>query len=360
MDDGGGAAAAAPQFVVVGAGGIGGVVGAHFARAGHAVLLVDVSAEHVASIRERGLSVEGLAGFTIRVPAVTPAGLAKALGGAPARTVLLAVKAHHTVEALEPVLPLLDGDGVVVSLQNGLNERDIAERAGARRTIGAFVNFGADYLGPGRVLLASTAELYLGELDGRMTDRLERLGATFREAFLPHTTVTPNIWGYLWGKLGYAAMLFATAATDETMAAAFAKRTYHPLLANLAAEVVRVADAEGVRCEGFSGYDPDVMRFRTPRDWDGIHRVLDRRAEVNGRSLNSHNGIWRDIVVKRRRTEVDSQLGAVVRVAHTRGVPVPLNERVIEVIHELESGRRAMSSGNVDELCRLSDAVYPS
>jgi hypothetical protein len=50
----------------------------------------------------------------------------------------------------------------------------------------------------------------------------------------------------------------------------------------------------------------------------------------------------------------------VVRIARTRGVPVPLNERVIEVIHELESGRRAMSPGNVDELCRLSDAVYPS
>lgn len=359
MDGSGAAPGAAPEFIVVGAGGIGGVVGAHFARAGRTVLLVDSAAPHIAAIRAHGLSVEGRAHFTVGVPAMTPAELPGALGGASARTVLLAVKAHHTVEALEPLLPLLDANSVVVSLQNGLNERDIAERIGAGRTIGAFVNFGADYLGAGRVLLASTAELYLGELDGRMTGRLEALGKTFRDAFLPHTTLTGNIWGYLWGKLGYASMLFATATTDETMAEAFANRRHHPLLANLAAEVVRVADAEAVQCEGFSGYDPGVMRFRTPRDWDGIHRVLDRRAEVNRQSLNSHNGIWRDIVVKRRRTEVDSQLGAVARIARAHGVLVPLNERVIGMIHELESGRRAMSAGNMDELCRLNEDVYP-
>ncbi|HLN11742.1 MAG TPA: 2-dehydropantoate 2-reductase, partial [bacterium] len=118
----------APQFIVIGAGGIGGVTGAHLARAGYAVLLVDRAREHVRAVAERGLAVEGAASFHVRVPAVTPDALAPALAGRAARTVLLAVNAQDTAAALEPVVPLLGEESVVVSMQNGLNERLIAER----------------------------------------------------------------------------------------------------------------------------------------------------------------------------------------------------------------------------------------
>jgi len=347
------------RFVVVGAGGIGGSVGAHFARAGHDVLFVDSLLPHVEAIARDGLSVEGQSTFRVRVPAVTPAGLAGALDGRPLETVLLAVKAHHTAAALEAVAPLLDARGVIVSLQNGLNERLIARRVGAERTMGAFVNFGADYLGPGRVKLSSRAELYLGELDGRMTDRLERLGAIFREAFLEHTQLTDNIWGHLWGKLGYVSMLFATATIDDSMGDAFADPRSRSLLANLAGEIVRVADAEGVRSVGFSGYDADAMRFTTPRDWAAIHRCLDQRVIVNRQSLNTHNGIWRDMVIKHRPTEIDAQLGVVVDVARAHGLATPLNERVIDLIHDLEAGRRGRGPANIEELRALNEAVYP-
>src|SRR5262249_6995553 len=185
-----------------------------------------------------------------------------------------AVKEMHTTAALEPVVPLLGAQSFVVSMQNGLNERVIASRIGTAKTLGAFVNFGADYLAPGRIMYGGAGALYLGELDGTMTARLEELGRTFRGAFLENTQLTDNIWGYLWGKLGYASMLFATAVVDETMADVLANPANRPLLANLAGEVVRVADAEGVRCEDFDGYEPDAMRFAHPRDWQGVERSL--------------------------------------------------------------------------------------
>ncbi len=346
------------HFTVIGAGAIGGTIGAHLGRAGHDVLLVDTVEEHVNAIERSGLTIEGNRTFQVRVPAATVASLTDALGGRPPEAVLLAVKAMHTSVALEPVVPLLGPESFVVSMQNGLNETVIAKRIGAEKTVGAFVNFGADYLGPGRIMYGGAGALYLGELDGRMSPRLQQLGAVLKDAFLERTTLTQNIWGYLWGKLGYASMLFATAVVDETMSEVLADPRCRSLLANLAGEVVAVADAEGVRSEGFDGYDPNAMRFATPRDWDGIQRSLDRLVAFNRHSLKQKSGIWRDLAVRRRRTEVDVQIGAVVDVGRRAGVRAPLNEHLVAVIHDLEDGRREMRRENLDELRRLDEEWY--
>jgi len=282
------------HFTVIGAGAIGGTIGAHLVRAGHDVLFVDADTKHVDAIDHSGLTIEGKDTFHVRAPAVTVAGLADALRGRPPEVVLLAVKAMHTTPALEPVVPLLGTQSFVVSMQNGLE----------------------------------------------------------------NTQLTSNIWGYLWGKLGYASMLFATAVVDETMADVLADPVYRPLLANLAGEVVRVADGEGVRSEGFDGYDPNAMRFAHPRDWDGIERSLDRLADFNRRSLKQKSGIWRDLAVRHRRTEVDDQIGLVVAAARHRGFAVPLNDHLVETIHDLESGRRPMAAGNLESLRRLSEEMY--
>src|SRR6185312_613436 len=96
-----------------------------------------------------GLAIEGpVEAFTIEAPAVSPEELPDEL-----HAVLLAVKSQHTGDALAAIAPRLADDGFVVSLQNGVNEPEIAAQIGERRTVGAFVNFGADYLEPGRIFL---------------------------------------------------------------------------------------------------------------------------------------------------------------------------------------------------------------
>jgi len=114
-----------------------------------------------------------------------------------------------------------------------------------------------------------------------------------------------------------------------------------------------------VRSEGFDGYEPGAMRFATPRNWAGIRESLDRLTVFNRKSLKQKSGIWRDLAVRHRPTEVDHQLGPVVEIARTHGLALPLNERLIEVIHDLETGRRVMARENLAELRGLSDAAYP-
>jgi 2-dehydropantoate 2-reductase len=180
-----------------------------------------------------------------------------------------------------------------------------------------------------------------------------------KAAFVANTRVTDKIWGYLWSKEGYGAMLFASATTDDTMANVLGDAVNRSLLANLAGEVVRVAEAEGVRCEPFDGFEPDAMRFATPRDWARIRRSLDSLAELNHRSLKQKSGIWRDLAVRHRPTEVDAQIGIVSEIGRTHGISVPLIDRVLELIHEIERGDRRMHPANLEGLRTLDKRSYP-
>src|SRR5919107_3579959 len=154
-------------ILIWGAGAIGGTLGAYLARAGEDVLLVDIVEAHVDAIKRGGLFIEGpVETFRQPVGAAMPAEVKGRF-----KRIILAVKAHHTRDAVRALKPHLADDGTVLSAQNGLNEIIIAEEVGAERTIGCFVNFGADWLEPGRILFGNRAAVAGGEIDGRATER---------------------------------------------------------------------------------------------------------------------------------------------------------------------------------------------
>ena len=305
------------DYVVVGAGAIGGTIGARLARDGHDVLLCDADPEHVAAINEHGLRIEGpVERFSVHAPAVSPDGLPESLNA-----VLLAVKTQHTAAALDAIVPRLESTGFILSLQNGVNEPAIADRVGEERTVGAFVNFGADYIAPGQIFVGGKGSLYVGELDGRESERVARL---VRD--LPDAKSTRNILGFLWGKEAYGAMLFATAVSDLSIADALAEPRYRPLFVRLAREVLAVSP---VPVEPFDGFDPG--------DLDGS---IDRLVEFNRRSAKTHSGIYRDLAVRKRNAET----------AILEDLDAPLVRRTLELIHQIEDGGRVCEVSNLELL----------
>lgn len=336
------------EITIVGAGAIGGTVGAYLARAGHTVTFCDSAAEHVAAINARGLRVSGWDGeLTARARALSPAELRGPLG-----LVLLAVKAQHTAAAMAAVAPLLADDGAVVSLQNGLNEQTIAAMVGAGRTIGCLVNFSADYLEPGLIHYGGPGVFKIGELDGRITPRLERLRELLG-AWGP-VEATDNIWGYLWGKLGYGNMLYATALADASMADVIDR--HRPVMVELAAEVYEVAARLGIRPEPFDGVEPRLYYPRAGRDEAALAAALDALVARRRRDQKQRSGIWRDLMVRRRRTEVDEQLVPVVRHGEALGLGLPLTRLLVERIHGMEQGAVAPDWAHLDELEALRRA----
>lgn len=330
-------------MVIWGAGAMGGSIGAWLHRAGHDVLLVDDDDAHVSAINERGLRIEGpVDEFTAPASAVLP----KDVPG-PVHRVYLAVKAHHTTAALEGLMPFLADEGYVVSVQNGLNERVIARRIGVHRTVGCFVNFGADVLRPGVVMRGNRGAVVVGELDGGNTPRIREVQATLAD-FDPEARITENIWGFLWAKLAYGALLFATALTEASIADVLASNRHRPVLIELAREVMRVAEARRVRPEPFDGFDPRAFAPDAPSTEAAAS--LDDLVAFNRASAKSHSGVWRDLAVRKRRTEVDAQIAPIAELGAEAGVPTPLVSRLVELVHEVEEGARAQAWATLDAL----------
>ncbi|HEX8008231.1 MAG TPA: amidase family protein [Trebonia sp.] len=307
------------RYILLGCGAIGGTVAAGLVRDGHEVLVSDADPAVVAAISARGLRIEGpVESFTAPVRAVMP-------GDLPAEVdcpVLVAVKAHHTAAAAASLAGRLRDDACVVSLQNGLNAEVLASAVGKARVVEAFVNFGADVLEPGVVLRGNRATFMIGELDGSITDRVRSLAADIADA-----EVTGNILGYLWAKLAYGAMLAATAVSDLPIADVLDDPGYAPLLHELARQVLVQAP---VPLMPFDGFDP--------ADLAGSLRTL---ARFNRGSAKTHSGIYRDLAVRRRPTEVPAMFGEL---------DGPLVRRVVELIQAIEQGKRFCTRENLDLL----------
>ncbi len=330
-------------IVVWGAGAMGGSIGASLIRGGEDVLFVDTDDAHAGAIREHGLRITGpIDDFTVAADCVRPEAVDPGI-----RTVLLAVKAHHTEAALSSIEPILTEDGFVVSVQNGLNELVIAERIGADRTVGCFVNFGADVVEPGVVMRGNRGAVVVGELEGGHGSRVRALHQLLR-LFEPDAVLSDNIWGYLWGKLAYGSILFATALTDASIADVLDSVEHRPLLIGLAREAMAVAAMRQVRPEAFDGFDPAAF---APGASDAeAHASLDALVRFNLGSAKSHSGVWRDLAVRKRRTEVDAQIAPVERLGTEAGLDSPLTRRLVELIHDVEQGKRSQSWDTLEAL----------
>jgi 2-dehydropantoate 2-reductase len=307
------------KAVIIGAGAIGGTIGAHMARAGHDVLLCDADEAHVAAINRRGLHITGpVADFVVDVPAVGPDGLPDRFDRA-----MVAVKSHHTESAAALLAHRLAGDGSVLSIQNGLTADVLIGAVGKERVLSSFVNLGADLMAPGEIMQGNIGTFRVGELDGgAVTERARE----YADA-LPYAEATGNVLGYLWGKEAYGAMLWAGAVSDLPIAESLVDPRYRRLMVDVAREVLAQAP---VPVEPFDGFDPD--------DLDGS---LDRLAEFNRRSAKSHSGIYRDLMVRRRKTEIDMV---------SNDIDGPIFRRIAEIIHDIENGRRTCEVANLDEL----------
>ena len=308
--------------MVVGCGAIGGTIAACLARDGHDVLVSDVSQDVLDAVNARGIRITGpVEDFTARVRAVAPADLPERLDC----PVLVAVKAHHTAGVAATLAGRIRDGGYAVSLQNGLNSAALSRAAGTGRVVEACVNFGADAMEPGVILRGNRAIIMVGELDGTISGRVRVLAADIAGA-----QVTGNILGYLWAKQAYGAMLAATAVSELPIADVLDDPAYRPMLTALAGQVLAQAP---VKPEPLDGFDP--------ADLGGS---LERLAAFNRGSAKTHSGIYRDLAVLHRPTEVSALLGGLA------GDGAPLLARLLELITAIERGERSCSRGNLDLL----------
>src|SRR5947209_6902507 len=147
------------------------------------------------------------------------------------------------------------------------------------------------------------------------------------------------------------AILVATAVVDAHVYEVVERsHDVQAMLVRLVIESMDVAEAAGIKLQLFDEYDPADYRAAAGGDVAARQRAMAIIATHYRAHTKTKTGIWRDLAVRRRKTEVGALLGATVAKAGPLGIAMPLTERLIAMIEDLETGRRVMGWANVDEL----------
>jgi 2-dehydropantoate 2-reductase len=313
---------------VLGAGGLGSLIGARLAQSGVDVTLIGREA-HVAAIRSNGLRVEGLRGPGVvhqHLEAVTePAAVTE-----PIDYLLVTVKAADTAKAFVAADALRATSRAALSLQNSVTKDDrLAGWIGDANVIGAATTESATLIAPGRVRHTGTAPVafYFGEPDGRDSERVADLVVSFQNAGFG-CAATDSIAAVEWEKLLQAALIAAFSITaigflpDRTITDALQTRPGAEYYVQLAHELLSVYQALGFTPRD---YFAPYAQFRQMAAED-VESSVERALQL-GRSM-ADNGVrgrpsMHDDLLRGRACEVDESIGEFVRAAERLGVAAP-------------------------------------
>jgi len=302
------------KICILGAGALGSSLGGVLTEAGLEVYLIDPWAEHVNAMNRQGLKIrEGSSERIVKVRAATGC---QGIGAAD--LILVLVKSYHTKEAIKNAGPIVGDQTVVLSFQNGLgNEETLAEVVGNGRVIGGRTFAGGVLLGPGHVIAGRKGkQTYIGELDGRTTERVIQIAKQFNQAGL-ETIISSNIIGIMWDKL---LVNVATGALSGITRLPYGGLYKVKEVMDCAVEAV----SEGIAVAKAMGVE---LTITDPKEiW--LKAAENLSPEFKASMLQD--------IEKGSRTEIDFINGSVVRLGEKHGIPTPVNRILVAGIKGIE------------------------
>ena len=336
------------NIAIVGAGALGGHVGAYLTRAGERITFIDPWPEHVEKMRREGLTLRGQTGpenFTVPVKAIHLTELQDTIKGEPFDLAFVSMKSYDTIWATEMIKPYLSESGFVASLQNSINEERIASVVGWGRTVGVIAaTIAVELMAPAlirrNVALGGDKRLIfrVGEPHGRITPRVEKIAQMLK--CVDSSKATENLWGERWSKLAVNAMRNPVSAATGRGGNANDKDEKTRLLAiRLAAEACKVGQAHGYQIEKVYGIPPEQLIAAVDGDKAAMAAcekiLLDNTLFRND---DQRPSMGQDIQ-KGRRTEIDYINGLVAEKAKEAGIEVKANLGIIDAVRKIERGQ---------------------
>ena len=343
------------KLLFIGAGAIGSYIGSFLSRAGHDVTLVDPWAEQVDTINARGISVTGPHDPFVAHPKAVHLNDAAKLPR-DFDVAFVAMKAYDTAWATQLALRHLAPHGYVVSSQNTWPDPVVASVAGAERSVGLIMSkIGVALWKPGEVERgmekggAKGHDVFrAGEHDGRITPRTTDLAEML--SVIDGSLATDNLWGERWCKLCANAMGNPVQAMSGLGSLEIASSEIgRAITIHLAAESARVGIALGYTIPKFNGAPAEQWADAGRREtYDALDRML---TPTSANSRNWRASMAQD-VAKGRPTEIDYMNGHVVAQGRTKGIPTPVSEATVGVMHEVERGQRKQAAENIAEVLK--------
>ncbi len=306
------------RIVVIGAGGVGGYFGGRLAQAGHDVTFIARGAT-LEALRMRGLRVESILGDFVISP-VQVSDDPQTVG--PVDAILMAVKAWQIPEAAAQLQPMLGPDTMVVPLENGIDAPEVLSAiVGERHVVGGLCAIVSFSVAPGHIRHAASEPIVMfGELDNSRSVRVERLRVAFAEAGV-HVEVPPDIRRSMWTKFLFIATLSGIGALTRVPVGVWRTDAEVRAIADRSLrEVLQLATAHGV----------DLGEDAIERTWQ----------RYDGMAPDSTSSMQRDIM-EGKPSELEAQLGAIVRLARESGVDVPVTAMIYHALVPQERRARA-------------------
>lgn len=307
------------RVAVIGAGGVGGYFGGRLAESGVDTTFL-VRGATLDALRTRGLRVESIRG-DFHLERVQATDDPSAIGSVDA--VLVAVKAWQVAEAVTNIKPLLGPETIVVPLENGVESAEIiAGIAGRQHAVGGLCAIISFIVEPGHVKHAGVEPLVMfGELDNRVTPRVERLRDAFVAAGV-QCEIPPDIHRSLWSKFLFIVPTSGVGAVTRVPIGVWRSMPESRAICEaILREIVAVAAARGIALDASS-----------------VELTLERIDNMQPEATAS---MQRDIM-EGRPSELDAQLGAVVRLGRESGVATPVTEILYGCLLPGQSGVRRL------------------
>jgi 2-dehydropantoate 2-reductase len=318
------------EFVILGAGAIGSIVGAHLARAGHSVVMVVREGRARAIESEGGLRIKGLVEFSIPVQVVTDASRLRA-----ADVLIVATKTPGTAQALEPLRHL--DVGAAFSIQNGLVKNDLlAGVFGVNRTLGALANVSGELLPSGEVLFTRNVKISIGALDGAATERAQKIADVINASGV-NAEAVENVRSLEWSKfVGWVGLMAMSVATRATTWKYLIDHDAALLLVRLVRELGSLANAEGVNITDHSIL-PTATLLRSSES-QGVEIVRQAGHEFMNNAPDHRMSTLQDVEAGRP-LEVEETLGYAVTRARNFNLSLPLLESFYHLVAAIDRTR---------------------
>lgn len=331
------------RIAIYGAGSLGTVLGAYLTKNGVDVDLFSHNKNHVEGLKANGAHIIGKVDFIVKVKAYYPEERSGKYD-----LIFLRTKQLDNKNVVSFLKEHLEDNGDICTRQNGLPELSVSEIVGEERTMGCAVAWGATLKGNGVSELTSeenSRSFSLGRLNGKEDERLLR-AKSILEKRCP-VRIESNFIGMRFSKLLInAAFSGRSAVTGSTFGGASKRKDSRLCVQRIIKECIDVAKANDIKIEPIQGKDVVKLldyknAFKRKISFRLIPLCIKKHAALKASRLQD--------LEKGKKTEVDSINGSVVLYGKKKNVPTPYNEKVIEIIHEIEQGKRKPSFDNIKE-----------